>query len=135
MSCAVACKNIELLQDGLLERAQEMGAYAMGRIKELASQREVIGDVRGLGWGIAIELVSDKKTKQPLSMAEVVRIVWLLRDNGVYVLPCGRYDNILRMIPPLVISKNLVDKGIDIISQVLETADMARYSLNWTIAK
>ena len=133
MSCAVACKNIELIQDGLLQRTQKMGAYARGRLRELASQREVIGDVRGMGWGIAIELVSDKKTKKPLSMAEVVRIVWLLRDNGVYVLPCGRYDNILRMIPPLVISKALVDKGIDVISEVLETADMAKYSLNWTI--
>ena len=68
-------------------------------------------------------------------MAEVVRIVWMLRDKGVYVLPCGRYDNILRMIPPLIISKKLVDKGIDIISEVLETADMAQYSLNWTMAE
>jgi len=133
MSCAVACKNIELIQDGLLDRAQKMGAYAMDRLKKLAKERDVIGDIRGMGWGIAIELVSNKKTKQPLSMAEVVRIVWLLRDNGVYVLPCGRYDNILRMIPPLVISKALVDKGIDVISEVLETADMAKYSLNWTI--
>ena len=89
---------------------------------------------RGMGWGIAVELVSNKETKQPLSMAEVVRIVWNLRDHGVYVLPCGRYDNILRMIPPLVISKTLVDKGIDIISEVLETADMAKFSLNWNMA-
>ncbi len=133
MSCAVACKNIELMQDGLLDRANEMGGYAMGRLKDLAKERDVIGDVRGLGWGIAIELVSNKETKQPLSMAEVVRIVWHLRDKGVYVLPCGRYDNILRMIPPLVISKDLVDKAIDIIADVLETAGMAKYSLNWTI--
>jgi 4-aminobutyrate aminotransferase len=134
MSCAVACKNIELVQDGLLERSREMGAYAMKRLKALAEQREVIGDVRGMGWGIALELVSDKKTKKPLSTAEVVRMVWLLRDNGVYVLPCGRYGNILRVIPPLTISKALVDKGIDIIAEVLETIDMARFSLNWTIA-
>jgi 4-aminobutyrate aminotransferase len=133
MSCAVACKNIELIQDGLLDRTKEMGAYAKGRLEELAKEREVIGDIRGMGWGIAIELVCNKKTKQPLSMAEVVRIVWHLRDKGVYVLPCGRFDNILRMVPPLMISKDLVDKSIDIIADVLETADMAQYSLNWTM--
>lgn len=133
-SCAVACKNIELMQDGLLERANLMGGYAMERLKALANEREVIGDVRGMGWGIALELVSDKATKKPLSMAEVVRMVWLLRDNGVYVLPCGRYDNILRVIPPLVITKELVDKALDIIADVLDTIDMAKYSLNWTAA-
>jgi 4-aminobutyrate aminotransferase len=132
-SCAVACKNIELVQNGLCERAKEMGRYAMERLKELAKKREIIGDVRGMGWGIALELVSDKKSKTPLSTAEVVRLVWLLRDNGVYVLPCGRYGNILRVIPPLVITKEMVDKALGIIADVTATIDMAKYSLSWSV--
>lgn len=134
MSCAVACKNIDLIQGGLLERSMELGAYTLGRFKELAEKRQVIGDVRGMGMGMALELVRDKATKEPLQAGEMVRVVWMLRDRGVYVLPCGRYGNVLRVIPPLVISKALIDRAVDIISDVLETVDMGRYSVNWAFS-
>jgi len=132
MSCAVATKNIELIQDGLLERSTKMGAYALKKVKEMAKKRDLIGDVRGMGFGIALELVKDRETKEPLAMGEVVRIVWTLRDRGIFVLPCGRYDNVLRMIPPLVIPKSYIDKSIKIMSEVLEMAEMSQYSVNWT---
>lgn len=132
MSCAVACKNIDLIQDGLLERSTEIGAYALNRFRELAKERKIIGDVRGMGLGIALELVRDRETKEPLATGEMVRLLWTLRDNGVLVLPCGRYNNILRVIPPLVISKSLIDKAIEIISDVLEIIEMGKFSVNWT---
>ncbi len=131
MSCAVACKNIELIQDGLLERTVEVGEWALEKLKKLAEKRECIGDVRGMGFGMALEMVSDTQTKKPFSTGEMVRVIWMLRDKGVFVLPCGRHGNVLRVIPPLVIPKSLIDKGIDIISDVLEVADAASYSLNW----
>ena len=134
MSCAVACKNIDLIQDGLLERSTNLGAYAMKKFKEMAKEREVIGDVRGMGLGIALEMVKDRKSKEPLQTGEMVRIIWGLRDRGVFVLPCGRNDNVLRVIPPLVTPKSYIDKSIKIISEVLEMADMSKYSLNWTFA-
>lgn len=131
MSCAVASKNIELLQDGLLERSTRMGSYALENLKKLAKERDLIGDVRGMGMGIALEMVKDRETKEPLDAGEMVRIVWALRDRGVFVLPCGRYDNVLRMIPPLVIPKSYIDKSIKIISEVLEMVEMSKYSVNW----
>jgi 4-aminobutyrate aminotransferase len=134
MSCAVACKNIDLMQDGLLERATKVGAYAMKKFKDMAKKRDVIGEVRGMGMGIALEMVKDRKTKEPLGTGEMVRIVWSLRDRGVFVLPCGRYDNILRVIPPLVIPKSYIDKSVKIIDEVLEIAEMSKYSVNWTFA-
>ncbi|OEU82072.1 MAG: hypothetical protein BA865_14400 [Desulfobacterales bacterium S5133MH4] len=82
--------------------------------------------------GIALEMVRNRETKEPLQTGEMVRIVWALRDRGVFVLPCGRYDNILRVIPPLVISKSLMNKALKIISEVLEVAEMSRFSVNWT---
>jgi len=132
MSCAVACKNIDLIQDGLLERSTELGAYTLQKFKELAEERKIIGDVRGMGMGMALELVRNRETKEPLQTGEMVRMLWMLRDKGVYVLPCGRYGNILRVIPPLVISKSLIDKAVEIISNVLATLEMGRYSVNWT---
>ena len=132
MSCAVACKNIDLIKDGLLDRTTELGAYTLRKCKELAKKRKIIGDVRGMGLGIALEMVRNRETKEPLQTGEMVRIVWALRDRGVFVLPCGRYDNILRVIPPLVISKSLMNKALKIISEVLEVAEMSRFSVNWT---
>ena len=123
-----------LIQDGLLERSTNLGAYAMKKFKEMAKEREVIGDVRGMGLGIALEMVRDRKSKEPLQTGEMVRIIWGLRDRGVFVLPCGRNDNVLRVIPPLVTPKSYIDKSIKIISEVLEMADMSKYSLNWTFA-
>jgi 4-aminobutyrate aminotransferase len=118
-SCAVACTNIDLLQDGLVERTAKLGDYVLGTLKEIADEREVIGDVRGMGLGIAIELVKNRETKEPLKIEEMLRILFSLRDKGVLALPCGRFDNVLRIMPPLVISKEHLDKALEIISEVL----------------
>ena len=92
MSCAVACKNIDLIKGELLKRSTELGAYTIGRLKEKAEKLNIIGDVRGMGLGIAVELVRDRETKEPLSSGEMIRALWMLRDNGVFVLPCGRHS-------------------------------------------
>jgi len=122
-SCAVAGTNIELLQDGLVERGLELGNYAQGQLQEMAKERELIGDVRGLGMAIAVELVSNRQTKEPVSPDVMGRIMWTLRDKGILILPCGRYNNVLRFMPPLVISKKHVDKSLEIISEVLKEVE------------
>jgi 4-aminobutyrate aminotransferase-like enzyme len=124
-SCAVACTNIDLLQDGLIERAAELGDYIIAKLRDIAKEREIIGDVRGKGLGIAIaiELVKNRETKEPLQIGEMVRIMWGLRDKGVLLLPAGRFGNVLRFISPLVITKAHVDKALEIISQVLKEVE------------
>lgn len=118
-SCAVACTNIELLQDGLVDRALVLGEYAMGVLREMAKEIEIIGDVRGKGLMIGVELVKNRATKKPIALEEMVRVLWSLRDNGILCLPCGRYSNVFRLMPPLVITKNLMDKALEIFGSVL----------------
>jgi len=122
-SCAVACTNIDLLQDGLIDRAAELGDYILAKLRGIAKEREIIGDVRGKGLGIALELVKNRKTKQPLQLGEMVRVMWGLRDKGVLLLPAGRFGNVLRFISPLVITKAHVDKALEIISQILKEVE------------
>jgi 4-aminobutyrate aminotransferase len=121
--CAVACTNIDLLRDGLVDRGLELGNYTQAKLKEMAKERELIGDVRGLGMAIAIEIVSNRETKEPVSPEVMGRILWTLRDKGVVILPCGRYGNVLRFMPPLVITKKHVDKALEIISEVLKEVE------------
>ena len=123
MSCAVACTNIDLLQDGLIDRAAKLGDYIIAKLGDIAKEREIIGDVRGKGLGIAIELVKNRETKEPLQIGEMGRIQWGLRDKGVLLLPAGRYGNVLRFIPPLVITKGHVDKALELISDVLKEVE------------
>jgi 4-aminobutyrate aminotransferase len=122
-SCAVAHTNIELLQNGLLERGAILGEYLIDRMKDLSKEREIIGDVRGKGMAVGLELVKNRETKEPLLGEETNRILLRLRDKGVYDMPCGRYDNVLRLLPPLVITKAHLDKAIEIVSEVLKEAE------------
>jgi len=123
VSCAVACTNIDLLKDRLIERSVELGDYFIARLGDMAKEREIIGDVRGKGLGIGVELVKNRETKEPVKLDEMERIEWRLRDKGLLVLGCGRNGNVLRIIPPLVITKDHVDKGLEIISEVLKEVE------------
>ncbi len=119
-TCAVASTNIELLQDGLLERSEKLGEYAMAILKDMMDEVEIIGDVRGKGLMIAVELVKNRTTKEPTRIEELIPILWSLRDRGVLMLPCGRHDNVLRLMPPLVITKKHLDKSLEILRDVLK---------------
>ncbi len=119
-TCAVACTNIDLLQDGLLERADKLGAYAKAVLESMMDEIEIIGDIRGKGFMIAIETVKDRETKEPVDLGEMMQIVWSLRDKGVLMLPCGRYNNVFRLMPPLVITKEHLDQALEIIGDVFK---------------
>lgn len=86
----------------------------------MMNEVEIIGDVRGKGMMIAIELVRNRDTKEPLDYGEILQLLWALRDSGVLFLPCGRYSNVFRMMPPLVITKEHLDKALEIIRDVLK---------------
>ncbi len=119
-SCAVACTNIDLLNESLLQRAEELGNYAMDTLREMMEELEIIGEVRGKGLMIGVELVKNRESKKPLDVGEIIQIIWGLRDRGVLLLPCGRYNSVLRLMPPLVISKNHLDTSLEIIREVLK---------------
>jgi 4-aminobutyrate aminotransferase len=118
VSCAAALANIEVLQDeNLPARAAEIGDYAMRKLRELQKQNPVIGEVRGAGLMIGIELVRDEKLTPANSEAEAIRDALLKR--GVLVGVGGVYGNVVRFQPPLIISKQQIEHGLNAFATAL----------------
>jgi len=122
VSAAVALTNISLLQDpslGLLDRARSLGQEAKEYIQGLNSP--FIGEVRGLGLMIGIELVQDRATKEPLSHEKIGELMGYVLSHGVMMVPCGRYGNVMRVMPSLTIPRSLLFKALDIFGRGLST--------------
>ena len=97
-----------LEQERLLEHAVVVGRYVADGLEELQSRYELIGDVRDLGMFFAVDLVSDRASKEPAT-AETKRIVNMMRDRGVLISQIGRHDSILKMRPPMPFTKDNAD--------------------------
>ena len=119
VSCAAALVTIALLEESLVENAARMGAYMMERLKTWPARYPNVGDVRGLGLMLGIELVRDQQTKEKASELRD-RVVGLAFDRGVLVLGAG--DNTIRLCPPLVITRDQCDYALDTLEECLKTA-------------
>jgi len=116
--CAAALANIEfMVREDLCGRALEMGNYAKSRLVKLQQQNPLIGDIRGLGFMIGMELVQDETLTPASAQAEAIRDA-CLRD-GLLIGLGGVDGNVLRFQPPLVISKKQIDQAIDIFSKAI----------------
>ncbi len=121
--CAAALANIEFIQEeDLPKRATESGRYVMHRLEELKSKHKLIGDVRGKGLMIGLELVKNRESKDPAS-SETVKVRALCRDKGVLIGSGGVLGNVLRIQPPLVISQSQLDIAIDAVDQSLKEVE------------
>lgn len=118
LACAAALATFEAYeQDGLLERARQIGNILTGRFTELQGTDPRIGEVRGRGAMFAIELVApDTLAPDPALTARVVKYA---HENGVILLACGTYGNVIRFLPPLSIDDHLLEEGIDIVVEGL----------------
>jgi 4-aminobutyrate aminotransferase/(S)-3-amino-2-methylpropionate transaminase len=117
VACAGALGAIETMKEqDLNARAKEIEAVMKTRLTAMAEKYEVIGDVRGRGAMIAIELVKDRTTKEPHPQATAA-LAKACHAEGLLVLTCGTYGNVLRFLPPLVIGEELLTEGLDIIEQ------------------
>jgi len=120
VSCAVALKVIEImLRDNMPGRANTLDQIIRKRLNEMADKYELIGDVRGLGVMQAIELVKDRKTKEPAT-DEVSKVIVKAREKGLLLLRAGLYLNVIRLHPPLTIEEELLNKGLDILEESLK---------------
>jgi 4-aminobutyrate aminotransferase/(S)-3-amino-2-methylpropionate transaminase len=120
VSCAAALKVIEImLRDKMPERAERLGQIIRKRLNEMYEKYELIGDVRGLGVMQAIELVKDRKTKEPAT-DETLKIINKAREKGLLLLRAGLYLNVVRLHPPLTIEEELLSKGLDILEESLK---------------
>lgn len=113
VSCAVAAENIDYLRDeGLISNAEKIGIQFRNRFNELADQISLIGEVRGKGLMIGVELVNDQKTKEPAS-EEVAVIAKYMMKKGVLVGTGGVLGNVFRIQPPLCITSEQATKVME----------------------
>ncbi len=117
VACAAGVATIKVIQEeGLLENSIERGKQLRSRLKELQAQFQVIGDVRGLGLMDAIEFTKDGQPDAETTKAVVAATL----EGGLILLTCGTFDNVVRWIPPLVVSKEEIDLGVDIFATALK---------------
>ena len=117
ISCRVALTTIDLLEEGLIENSARIGAYLMDKLRELQKQFHLIGDVRGKGLMIGIELVKDRETKEK-AVEERSKIIQACFEKGLLILGCG--ENVVRFMPPLIITHREADTGLTIFEEVLK---------------
>jgi 4-aminobutyrate aminotransferase-like enzyme len=102
---AVALENIKMIEEmNLIDNANKIGKVFMDGLQEIKNKRKLIGDVRGKGLMIGIELVKDQQKKIP-AKTETVEVKNSLQKDGVIIGYGGFYGNVLRLQPPLVISE------------------------------
>ncbi|MCA1224254.1 4-aminobutyrate--2-oxoglutarate transaminase [Streptomyces sp. 8L] len=119
VACAAAIGAIETMRElDLPAKARRIEEIMKGRLSAMSEKYDVIGDVRGRGAMIAIELVKDRTTKEPAPEAAGA-LAKACHQEGLLVLTCGTYGNVLRFLPPLVIGEDLLGEGLDIIEQAL----------------
>jgi 4-aminobutyrate aminotransferase-like enzyme/Ser/Thr protein kinase RdoA (MazF antagonist) len=119
VACAAALAVLDVLEDeGLQARARDVGEYLRGALRELATRHEVIGDVRGHGLLIGVELVRDRDTREPDADA-ADRVANGLRERGVLVGTTGRADDTLKIRPPLPLEREHADLLVTTLDEVL----------------
>jgi 4-aminobutyrate aminotransferase len=117
VSCAAALATIKILNDGLIKNAETVGNHLQDRLKGLMDKHQIIGDVRGKGLMIGVELVRDRTTKERAA-AERDQVVQEMFKRGVLILGAGR--NAVRFAPPLVITTAEADAIVDVFDEALQ---------------
>jgi 4-aminobutyrate aminotransferase len=120
VSCVAALETIHLLEEELMDNACRVGSYLKDRLSDLATSHRLIGQVRGLGLMIGVELVRDRATKEPAN-AQRDEIVQTCFQRGLLLLGCG--VSTLRFCPPLVVTKDHCDTAVAILHDVLKKWD------------
>ncbi len=117
--CAAAIANIEVLQgERLVERSAELGTWLMTRLRELSEHEPLIGEVRGKGLMIGVELVRDRRSKEPAS-EEAFAVRERCREAGVLIGVGGQAGNVLRLQPPLVVSGEQLATTLEVLRTAL----------------
>ena len=115
VACAGALGSIETMKElDLNGKAKRIEEVMKTRLTAMQEKFPIIGDIRGRGAMIAIELVKDPATKEPFAEA-AAGLAKACHAEGVLVLTCGTYGNVLRFLPPLVIGEDLLNEGLDVI--------------------
>jgi len=119
VSCAAAVATIDTIRDeGLLQNAKKSGEYLLSRLKELKAKHKMIGDARGLGLMTAIEFIVPGTDREPNSAAAKKFLNECL-SKGLLMYPCGLYGHVVRLAPPLNVTRQQIDEAMSIADQSL----------------
>lgn len=118
VSCAAAIATVQVIEDeGLLDNALATGDHALRRLRAIKERHSCIGDVRGLGLMIGIEFVRDGMEPDSEGLKKVTLYC---REKGLIILGCGVDKNIVRLAPPLIVTKGEIDRGLDILEEAID---------------
>jgi taurine--2-oxoglutarate transaminase len=129
LACAAAVASIEAFrEEGIVEHAAEMEQHFRTGLQDLAQRHPSIGDVRGLGCFFGLELVRDRETREPLvpfnatgeAFAPVARVMKAALERGLYLMT---HWNVVMVCPPLTITREELDEGLEILDEALAVAD------------
>jgi 4-aminobutyrate aminotransferase/(S)-3-amino-2-methylpropionate transaminase len=117
LACAAALAVLDVFEDErLVERGERIGGELRAGLLRLKDRVPQIGDVRGLGCMLAIELVVDRATKEP-NAALAQQVIDRARDAGLLLLKCGPHKNVVRLLPPLTVTSDDVARAVDVIGR------------------
>jgi len=120
IACAAALASIELIRDEYMQNATEVGDYALDALNEIMVRHQTIGQVRGIGLMIGVEFVKDRENKEEFyDLRE--RIVSAAFERGLLTLGCGK--STIRIAPPLSITKQEMDDGLEIFEEAITVAE------------
>lgn len=118
IACSVGLATLEVMkEENLLENTRNMGKYAVEQLERIKERHSVIGSIRAVGLMIGIEIV-DPKTGDPDGKA-LLKILDLALEKGVLFYLCGNHSEVIRMIPPLIVTKEQIDEGLKILDEAL----------------
>jgi 4-aminobutyrate aminotransferase-like enzyme len=119
VSCAVGLAVLDVIErEGLQQHALELGNRMLAGLRELQERHLLIGDVRGLGLFVGIELVRDRKSLEPADI-EASRVIDEMKARGFLLSTDGPFHNVLKIKPPMVIQAHDVDETIEALDEVL----------------
>ncbi len=116
LACEASLVTLDLLEKGLMANAARMGGRLLNKLKHIQKEFPIVGDVRGLGLMIGVELVRDRETREP-AVKEAHEIVQRAFRKGLLLLSCG--ESVIRFCPPLVVNAREVDTAAAIFAEAL----------------
>ncbi|MGP4076702.1 aspartate aminotransferase family protein [Halobacillus sp. K22] len=118
IACSAALATLDVMEEEhLIDNSRELGAYALRRLKEIRERHEVIGEVRGIGLMIGIEIIHPE-TGNP-DGAGMMKILDTSLEKGVLFYLCGKHQEVIRMIPPLIVTREQIDQGLAVFEEAV----------------
>lgn len=126
VSCAAALATLEVIQEEkLVENAAAVGSYMKKRLAEMKEAHPLIGEVRGKGLMIGVELVKDQKTKEPAAI-ETAKLTYHCWEKGLIVISLATFSNVIEITPPLVLTRELAEDGLVRFEQALTDVEKGK---------